>query len=177
MARQKNLVSRLNELHRDIDMSRINYLCFSKLAAQEQKSWRAMGCSCVVLAARLKDTKERLKKEKERHTLLQKKYKELLVQIRNCSGVCFSYELGVSFFHCRVLSSLPKQAWSSCNPQWVSLPLSRSALRDMFLSKPGEGGLVSVCMITRRTNYYDSFVREVENHKGAVLFPFVHLTR
>ena len=103
MARQKNLVSRLNELHRDIDMSRINYLCFSKLAVQEQKSWRAMGCSCVVLAARLKDTKERLKKEKERHTLLQKKYKELLVQIRNCSGVCFSYELGVSFFHRRVL--------------------------------------------------------------------------
>lgn len=110
VARQKNLVSRLNELHRDIDMSRINYLCFSKLAAQEQKSWRAVGCSRVVLAARLKDTKERLKKEKERHTLLQKKYKELLVQIRNCSGVCFSYELGVSFFHCRVLSSLPKQA-------------------------------------------------------------------
>ena len=110
VARQKNLVSRLNELHRDIDMSRINYLCFSKLAAQEQKSWRAVGCSCVVLAARLKDTKERLKREKERHTLLQKKYKELLVQIRNCSGVCFSYELGVSFFHRRVLSSLPKQA-------------------------------------------------------------------
>ena len=103
VARQKNLVSRLNELHRDIDMSRINYLCFSKLAAQEQKSWRAVGCSCVVLAARLKDTKERLKREKERHTLLQKKYKELLVQIRNCSGVCFSYELGVSFFHHRVL--------------------------------------------------------------------------
>ena len=42
VARQKNLVSRLNELHRDIDMSRINYLCFSKLAAQEQKSWRAV---------------------------------------------------------------------------------------------------------------------------------------
>ena len=36
--RQKNLVSRINQLHRDIDMTRINYLCFSKLAAHEQKS-------------------------------------------------------------------------------------------------------------------------------------------
>lgn len=37
MNRQKNLVSRINQLHRDIDMTRINYLCFSKLAAREQK--------------------------------------------------------------------------------------------------------------------------------------------
>ena len=36
--RQKNLVSRIQQLHRDIDMTRINYLCFSKLAAREQKS-------------------------------------------------------------------------------------------------------------------------------------------
>lgn len=39
LARQKNLLSRINQLHRDIDMSRINYLCFSKLAAHEQKSF------------------------------------------------------------------------------------------------------------------------------------------
>lgn len=38
MNRQKNLLSRINQLHRDMDMSRINYLCFSKLAAHEQKS-------------------------------------------------------------------------------------------------------------------------------------------
>ncbi|KAK8828578.1 hypothetical protein WA577_000063 [Blastocystis sp. JDR] len=73
LARQKNLVSRLNELHRDVDMSRINYLCFSKLAAQEQK----------MLTMRLKDAKERMKKEKERHAALQKRYKTLLMQIRS----------------------------------------------------------------------------------------------
>ena len=75
LARQKNLVSRLNELHRDVDMSRINYLCFSKLAAQEQKSGNAWCRSWVVLTMRLKDAKERMKKEKERHAALQKRYK------------------------------------------------------------------------------------------------------
>ena len=38
MTRQKNLLSRLQQLHRDVDMSRINFLCFSKLAQHEQKS-------------------------------------------------------------------------------------------------------------------------------------------
>ena len=83
LARQKNLVSRLNELHRDVDMSRINYLCFSKLAAQEQKSKNAWCRSWVVLTMRLKDAKERMKKEKERHAALQKRYKTLLMQIRS----------------------------------------------------------------------------------------------
>ena len=36
--RQKNLVSRVQQLHRDVDMSRINFLCFSKLARQEHES-------------------------------------------------------------------------------------------------------------------------------------------
>ena len=38
ITRQKNLLSRLQQLHRDTDMSRINFLCFSKLARHEQKS-------------------------------------------------------------------------------------------------------------------------------------------
>ena len=36
--RQKNLVGKIHELHRNLDMTRMNYLCFSKLASQEQKS-------------------------------------------------------------------------------------------------------------------------------------------
>lgn len=68
MTRQKNLLSRLQQLHRDVDMSRINFLCFSKLAQHEQK----------MLALRMKTAKESLKKEKERHSMLQKRYKELL---------------------------------------------------------------------------------------------------
>lgn len=36
--RQKNLLSRVQQLHRDVDMSKINFLCFSKLARQEQAS-------------------------------------------------------------------------------------------------------------------------------------------
>lgn len=87
VARQKNLVSRMNELHRDVDMSRINYMCFSKLAAQEQKSENGNCESCVVLTMRLKDAKERMKKEKERHAALQKRYKALLTQFRS-SDVC-----------------------------------------------------------------------------------------
>lgn len=38
MARHKSLLSRLQQLHRDVDMSRINFLCFSKLARHEQTS-------------------------------------------------------------------------------------------------------------------------------------------
>ncbi|KAK8793886.1 hypothetical protein WA171_003015 [Blastocystis sp. BT1] len=71
ITRQKNLLSRLQQLHRDTDMSRINFLCFSKLARHEQK----------MLALRMKMAKESLKKEKERHSLLQKRYKELLSQL------------------------------------------------------------------------------------------------
>ena len=36
--RQKNLLARVQQLHRDVDMSRINFLCFSKLARQEYDS-------------------------------------------------------------------------------------------------------------------------------------------
>lgn len=38
VARQKGLVSRVQQLHRDLDMSRINFLCFSRLAQQERES-------------------------------------------------------------------------------------------------------------------------------------------
>ena len=47
--RQKNLLSRIQQLHRDVDMSRINFLCFSKLARQEHESrnWNWMFRSSV----------------------------------------------------------------------------------------------------------------------------------
>ena len=50
---------------------------------QEQKSGNAWCRSWVVLTMRLKDAKERMKKEKERHAALQKRYKTLLMQIRS----------------------------------------------------------------------------------------------
>ena len=81
ITRQKNLLSRLQQLHRDTDMSRINFLCFSKLARHEQKSEVEEWLWWIVLALRMKMAKESLKKEKERHSLLQKRYKELLSQL------------------------------------------------------------------------------------------------
>ena len=78
-ARQKALVEKINGLNRELDLGRINYLCFSKLAVGEEKSREGERIGWNVgLTMRMKSVKESVKREKARHAILQKRYKELL---------------------------------------------------------------------------------------------------
>lgn len=88
-ARQKALVEKINGLNRELDLGRINFLCFSKLAAGEETSREGERRRWDVgLAMRMKSVKESVKREKARHALLQKRYKELLRKTQELWFVC-----------------------------------------------------------------------------------------